>query len=129
MIPFGWLPLAAEARKAGVPERTMRYRLVALHHKLGGGVLMSLNEPGTKVRKWWFNPEALKRALDVDPNPIDVAFGESELRIEDVEKKIAALRNAFREHKKSANARIRALETLRAIGQTKQSTAKEPENL
>jgi hypothetical protein len=107
----------------------MRYRLVALHHKLGGGVLMSLNEPGSKVRKWWFNPEALKRAIDFDPNPIDAAFGESDLRLEDCEKKITALRNALREHKKQANARLRALEAKLTAGKAEQPSASEPESL
>jgi hypothetical protein len=72
----------------------MRYRLTALHHKLGGGVLLALNAPGTRVRKYWFNPKALKAGLGEDPDPVDVALGEHALRLDEVEKKLAALRNA-----------------------------------
>ena len=101
----------------------MRYRLVALHHQLGGGVLRSLNEPGKKCRKWWFNPVALQAGLALEPNPVDVAMGEHALRIEDVEKKTAALRNAHRDLKKRVKRIEEASKNEATIGNCQQSSA------
>ncbi len=71
--------MAEGAREQGIPERTFRRRLLALHAQLGGGVLRSFNQPGTRVRKWFFNPA--KAALAVEEQP----------RVEDLEEQIGRL--------------------------------------
>jgi len=90
-----WIELAAHAREKGIPERTLRRRLTALHQQLGGGVLRSHNKPGTKVRKWFFNPLATRAGLERDPDMVELALGEHLLRLEDLEKKVMALRQSL----------------------------------
>jgi hypothetical protein len=101
-----WLPLAEHARSRGISERKLRRQLIALHQRLGGGVLRSYNEAGTKVRKWFFNPAAVKAGLERDPDEAEISLGEHLLRIEDSEKKIEALRQSLN----SVKAKVKALE-------------------
>ncbi len=93
--PEDWLPLAEHAREKGISERTLRRRLTALHQRLGGGVLRAYNQEGTKVRKWFFNPAATRAGLEREPDATESALGEHLLRIEDLEKKVMALRQSL----------------------------------
>jgi len=90
----GWIPLAETARKAGVPERTMRRRMVALHQRLGGGVLRSYHPEGGHVRKWFVNAAALRAGIEKDPDATEVALGEHLVRIEELERRLLALRQS-----------------------------------
>jgi hypothetical protein len=100
-----WVPVADGAREHGVPERTFRRRLLALHAQLGGGVLRSYNQPGTRVRKWFYNPAKASIAI------------EHQLKLEDVEEQVGALmlrvevceRNdtAFRQSLNSVKAKVK----------------------
>jgi hypothetical protein len=101
VILDGWQSLAETARKAGVSERTMRRRMVALHQQLGGNVLRTYTRPGQRVGKWWVNLNVLQakaRELQSDnqsePESTEVALGEHLLRIERVEKRLQALRDS-----------------------------------
>lgn len=58
-------------------------------------MLRSYNEPGTRVGKWFFSPLALQAAVERDPDATEAALGEQLLRIEDLEKKVAALRQSL----------------------------------
>ncbi len=89
-----WVPLAEHARERGVAERTLRRQLTALHARLGGGVLRSYNQEGTKVRKWFFNRATTKAGLERDPDAIAVQVGELTLQFEDLKEKVNALRQA-----------------------------------
>lgn len=106
--PRALVGLAEYARARGVPERTMLYRLTALHQRLGGGVLKSQNPPGTKVRKWWVNPqklERLQRELAEDAEPTEEQLGEHLLRIEALEEKLEALRQSHISLKRKVNSK------------------------
>jgi hypothetical protein len=105
----GWLPLAETARAAGVSERTMRRRMVALHQKLDGGVLRSYNLKG-KTRKWFVNPQALLAGVEDDPDEAERGLGEHLLRIEELEKRLDALRQSHNALKRKTNVSISALE-------------------
>lgn len=72
----------------------MLYRMTGLHQRLGGGVLRSHNRPGTKVRKWFVNPLVVKAAVEKDPDATEVALGEHLMRIEELERKLEALRQS-----------------------------------
>lgn len=89
-----WVPLAEHARTLGKPERTIRRQLTALHARLGGGVLRSYNQPGTRVRKWFVNLAAVQAGLEHDPADAEEAIGDLLLRVEDQEKKSEALRQS-----------------------------------
>lgn len=119
LIPKGWLPLAAEARRAGIPERTARRHALALHHQAGGGVVMSLNQPGTKARKYYINPEAAKRVVEQrdaneEPSEDDVTFGRHLVRIENLENRLFALRNVGIERER----RLKRVEEALGIGRS-----------
>ena len=68
--------------------------MTALHARLGGGVLRTYNAPGTRVRKWWLNLEAVRIGLTRDPADAEEAIGSVLLRVEDLEKKSEALRQS-----------------------------------
>lgn len=107
--PAEWLELARYARDHGIPERTLRRRLTALHQREGGGVLRSYNEPGTRVGKWFFSPAALQAALERDPDDAEAAMGEQRLLIEDLQRKVEALRqslNAVKARMKTPKAEV-----------------------
>lgn len=95
--PIQWVPVAEGARERGIPERTFRRRLLALHSKLGGGVLRSYNQPGTRVRKYFFNPEKAVLAVEEQPALEDLAeqLGALTMRVEDCEKRGEALRQSL----------------------------------
>lgn len=100
-----WTPLTRLARESGVPVRTMRRRMAALHQQLGGGVLRAYNEPGTRVGKWWVNvtvlqahhgraeAEAERERVEDQQEAVQAQLGEHLLRIEAVERKTQALRD------------------------------------
>jgi len=82
-------------------ERTLRRRLMALHQRMGGGVLRSYNVPGTKVGKWFFNRAVTKAVLEREPDDTEAALGEHLTRIEIVENRLKALQqshNALKRH-------------------------------
>jgi hypothetical protein len=84
----------------------MLYRLTALHQRLGGGVLKAFNRPGTKVRKWWVNPDRLARLVEdegVDVDDVEEQLGEHLLRIEALEEKFKALRDGHIALKRKVN--------------------------
>jgi transposase-like protein len=93
--PAEWLELARYARDHGIPERTLRRRLTALHQRQGGGVLRSYNEAGTRVGKWFFSPLALQAALEREPDETEAALGEHTLELEDLKRKVEALRQSL----------------------------------
>jgi hypothetical protein len=86
--------VAEGAREQGIPERTFRRRLLALHAQLGGGVLRSFNQPGTRVRKWFFNPAKAALAVEEQPTVESLAreLGELMLRVDTCERNDEALR-------------------------------------
>lgn len=94
----------------------MRYRMVALHHKLGGGVLRSYSRPGKRVRKWFVNAEALRLSVERDPDDTERALGEHLLRIEELEKKLDALRQSHNALKRKTNLSVQALEAALRVG-------------
>lgn len=102
--PDGWLELAKHARETGIPERTLRRRLTALHERKGGGVLRAYNPPGTSVRKYWFNPAALQAALEQDPDETEVSLGSHRVLIEELTEKVNALRQAHNSLKRQVKA-------------------------
>jgi hypothetical protein len=107
--PADWVALAEHARKIGRPERTVRRQLSALHARLGGGVLRSYNQPGTRVRKWFVNLLAVRAGLAHDRLEPEEAIGDLLLRVEDLEKKSEALRQshkALKRHVKEVEGRI-----------------------
>ncbi len=93
-----WLPVAAEARVRGVPEKTFLRRLKAMHAQMGGGVLRAHNLPGTKVRKWFFNPAKASVAIEhqLTVEELQEQLGDAVLRIEECEKKDEALRQRLK---------------------------------
>ena len=107
----------------------MRYRLVAAHHRRGGGVLRSFGMPGRRVVRWYFNPQALAEEDAREATPVDAALGELELAVDDAQKNLGALRNAFRDHKTKANARLAALEKALLAGNAGQSPANDATSL
>lgn len=111
-----WIPLAETARKAGVNERTMRRRMVALHQRMGGGVLRSYHPEGGHVRKWFVNAAALRAGIEKDPDATEVALGEHLVRIEELEKKLLALRQSHIAVKRQVKAVQLALFPAAAIG-------------
>jgi Mg2+ and Co2+ transporter CorA len=104
------VPLAEHAREIGMPERTLRRQLYALHQRMGGGVLRSYNVPGTRVGKWFFNRAVTRAVLAREPDDTEVALGEHLTRIEKTENRLAALRQS--------------LKSLRALVNTLQNQAK-----
>lgn len=66
-------------------------------------MLRSYNRPGTKVRKWFVNPAALRSAVEKDPEENEVALGEHLLRIEALERNLQALRNSHIALKRKVN--------------------------
>ncbi|MBA2724272.1 MAG: hypothetical protein H0U56_15570 [Methylibium sp.] len=98
-----WISIPEAARAAGVQPQTMRRRLLALHFKLGGGIVRSLHLQG-KPRKYWVNVEALRLASAQEPDAIEVELGDLRTRVADLERKLDALRNAYRQLKKAAAA-------------------------
>lgn len=74
---------------------------------MGGGVLRSYNEPGTRVRKWWVNLDAVRIGLSRNPADAEEAIGDMLLRLEDQEKKSEALRQSH----KSLKGRVKVLES------------------
>lgn len=97
------MPLAEHAREIGMPERTLRRRLMALHQRMGGGVLRSYNVPGTKVGKWHFNRAVTRAVLERDPDDTEAALGEHLTRIEIVENRLKALQQAHNALKRQMN--------------------------
>lgn len=100
------VPLTEYAREHGVSDRTMLYRLTALHQRLGGGVLKHFSGPGKKVRKWWVNPARLARLLEGEGEDVDAVeeqLGEHLLRIEALEEKVQAIRNSHIALKRKVN--------------------------
>jgi hypothetical protein len=89
-----WVPLAEGARERGIPERTFRRQLAALHAQFGGGVLRAYNQPGTRVRKWFFNPVRANMAppVQLKIEDVEAQLGEVVLRVEDLERNNTALR-------------------------------------
>ncbi len=87
-------------------------------------MLRSYNRPGTKVRKWWVNPAALKASLTFEPQAIDAELGEYDLRIETLEKRLQALRDARQGDKNRLIAIERHLGIVPANGSARQSSAK-----
>lgn len=98
-----WVPLAEHAREIDMPERTLRRRLMALHQRMGGGVLRSYNVPGTKVGKWFFNRSATRAVLERDPDDTEAALGEHLTRIEIAENRLKALQQAHNALKRLVN--------------------------
>lgn len=96
-LPDRWVPVVDGAREHGIPERTFRRRLLSLHARLGGGVLRSFNQPGTRVRKWFYNPARASIAIEHHLKLEELAelVGEVTLRIEDCERNDKALRQSL----------------------------------
>jgi hypothetical protein len=92
----------------GIPPRTLRRRLYALHLRYGN-VLRAHNRPGTVVRKWWFNPVALKAGLERDPDDVEATLGEHRLQLEELQEKVNALKQAYNHLK-------RQMKTTRPVG-------------
>lgn len=83
--------------------------MTALHARLGGGVLRSYNQAGTRVRKWWVNLAAVRVGLTRDRADAEEAIGGVLLRLEDQEKKSEALRqshNSLKRKVKGLESRI-----------------------
>jgi hypothetical protein len=97
--PQQWVELAAYAREQGIPANTLLRRLKALHERQGN-VLRAYNRPGAAVRKWWFNPVALKAGLERDPEETEAVLAEQLARIEALEAKVDALRRAYQSLKR-----------------------------
>lgn len=97
------MPLAEHARARGIPERTLRRQMTALHARLGGGVLVAYNKPGTRVRKYWLNLAAVRVGLTKQPVDTEEAIGEVLLRVEDLEKKSEAFRQSHNMLKRKVN--------------------------
>lgn len=70
--------------------------MTRLHARLGGGVLHAYNLPGTRVRKWWLNLAAVRHGLGQDPTDMEEVVGGALLRIEELENKAEALRQAHK---------------------------------
>lgn len=99
------------ARAAGVHPRTMRRRLLALNFQCGGGIVRSLHLQG-KPRKYFVQVQALQRALEDAPNPVESELGDLRTRVDDLEKKLDALRNAHRQLKRQATSSAGAIVTV-----------------
>lgn len=96
-LPDRWVPVVDGAREHGIPERTFRRRLLSLHARLGGGVLRSFNQPGTRVRKWFYNPARASVAIEhhLKLEELVEMVGEVTLRVEDCERNDKALRQSL----------------------------------
>lgn len=95
------LPTIREAAElAGIPPYTLKRRLLALHERTGR-VLVSFARPGSKVRKWHVRPEGLLLAMREDPTATDEHLHQLEHKLSEFEARLVALRNAFRQHKRS----------------------------
>ena len=70
---------------------------------MGGGVLRSYNEPGTRVGKWHFNRAVTRAILERDPEETDVALGEHLTRIEKSENRLKALQQSHNALKRLVN--------------------------
>lgn len=68
--------------------------MTALHARLGGGVLVAYNKPGTRVRKYWLNLAAVRVGLTQQPVDTEEAIGSVLLRVEELEKKSEAFRQS-----------------------------------
>lgn len=77
--------------------------MTALHARLGGGVLVAYNKPGTRVRKYWLNLAAVRVGLTKQPVDTEEAIGEVLLRVEDLEKKSEAFRQSHNMLKRKVN--------------------------
>lgn len=84
-------------------ERTLRRQMTALHARLGGGVLIAYNKPGTRVRKWFVNLAAVRVGLTQQPIDSEEAIGAVLLRVEDLEKKSEAFRQSHKALKRKVN--------------------------
>lgn len=94
MLP-GWVELPEflrdAAAKAGVSQRTIRRRVLAVNHAAGGGIVRSFQSRGP-VRLWWVNPERLRVELERDPDARDAQAQWLEARIEKLEENVEALK-------------------------------------
>lgn len=95
----GWISIPEAAAAAGVHPRTMRRRLLALNFQCGGGIVRSLHLQG-KPRRYFVQVQALQKAMDAEPNQVESELGDLRTRVDDLEKKLDALRNAHRQLKK-----------------------------
>jgi hypothetical protein len=87
-----WLTIAEVARAAGVPERTMRRRL----HRLAATapkLLTSFAAPGLAPRKYFVNAVILDRLLRSETPP-ESEIHLLQMRVEDLEQKLLAMRSA-----------------------------------
>lgn len=88
------------AEREQVTPRTIRNRLLAVNHALGGGLVRSFEKSGP-VRKWWVNLGKLEEALRTTPETRSAAELEwHESRIEKLEQSNAAIKKAIRQLKK-----------------------------
>lgn len=77
--------------------------MTALHARLGGGVLVAYNKPGTRVRKWFVNLASVRVGLTRQPVDTEEAIGDVLLRVEDLEKKSEAIRQSHNMLKRKVN--------------------------
>lgn len=96
-----WIELAPYARKHAIPVRTLRRRLTALHAQRGN-VLKSVNAPGTRVRRWWFDASALGASVPVPTEPPH-SVAELQQRLDRIEARLTKLRNEDARLKRRVN--------------------------
>lgn len=121
-----YLTIREAAELTGVHPVTLKRRLLHLHD-VHGGVLVSFGRAGTAVRKYFIKRDRLKdvwasdvgelgRAhTDAPEDDVDQRVDALGHRIEDLETKLAALRNA---HRKT---RAELVELRRRVAQLEQS--------
>lgn len=100
---FGWVSLADYARQNGIHPKTLKRWLLKANRP---GLMRTL--PGTKGRpgKYLVHPESLKAALAADPEAEAASRAETEAKLEASERKLEALRKAY----KQLQAKLRELE-------------------
>jgi hypothetical protein len=106
MLP-GWRPLADVAREGaareGVSERTIKNRLLAIDHALGGGLVRSFQRSGP-ARKHWVHVGKLEEALRRDPEAQTAGLDWLTSRIERLEQITGAFKRGFRQLRKQVAA-------------------------
>lgn len=106
MKSFGnWVAVSDGARAQGVSVRTFRRRLLMLHEQVGG-VLKSFNRPGTKVRKWFYNPDVTRIAVElgVRLDAVELKVESLMTRMDESEAKLVVLRTSIN----SVNRKVKA---------------------
>lgn len=103
-LPDDLLTITECAERANVPVRTMRRWLVAAHEK-HGGILVSFQRDGQKVRKWWVHPLGLKllrkgQTTEEQIGELEERIGELEEMIRENGRRIEGLKDAHVAHKR-----------------------------